>query len=208
MEVFLSCIFVIAIIILIFQIIDFSVKLIIYNKQMSTRNYDIESILDRLQTAEKQFQKNKEDNKMETTVKCEITDLLKDYVKLHERIKTLYMMLEFYDTSYYCLDHSTYIKNKNRWQVVGNSIIIETIDVLKLKYGGENTSVRNNNIREIKKEIKRYHRLQSNIQNVLNSISGIGGDMVIYRQYNTEKVPSQFKNKMNYTYYISNLKTV
>ena len=60
MEIFLSCIFVIAIIILIFRIVDFSVKLIIHNKQMSTRNYDIESVLDRLQTAEKQFQKNEE----------------------------------------------------------------------------------------------------------------------------------------------------
>ena len=201
MEMFLSCIFVIAIIILIFRIVDFSVKLIIHNKQMSTRNYDIESVLDRLQTAEKQFQKNKEDNKMETTVKCEITDPLKDYVKLHERIKTLYVMLEFYDTSYYCLDHSTYIKNKNRWQVVGNSIIIETIDALKLKDGGENTSVRNNNIREIKNEIKRYHRLQSNIQNVLDDMC-VGGDIKsIYRQNNAEEVPSLFKNDMNYTYY-------
>lgn len=65
MEVFLSCIFVIAIIILIFRIIDFSIKLIIHNKQMSTRNYDIESVLDRWQTAEKQFQKNKEDKENE-----------------------------------------------------------------------------------------------------------------------------------------------
>ena len=161
MEVFLSCIFVIAIIILIFRIVDFSIKHIIHNKQMSTRNYDIESVLGRWQTAENQFQKNNENDKTETTVKCEITDLLKDYVKLHERIKTLYMMLEFYDCTSYCLDHSAYVKNKNKWQVVGNSIIIETIDTLKLKDGVENTSVRNNNIREIKDEIKRYHRLQS-----------------------------------------------
>ena len=201
MEVFLSCVFVIAIIILIFRIIDFSVKLIIHNKQMSTRNYDIESVLDRWQTAEKQFQKNNENDKTETTVKCEITDLLKDYVKLHERIKTLYMILEFYDYTSYCLDHSIYIKNKNRWQVVGNSIIIETIDALKLKDGEENTSVRNNNIREIKDEIKRYHRLQSNIQNVLDDMC-VGGDIKnIYKQYNTEEVPSLFKNGMNYTYY-------
>lgn len=47
MEIFLSCIFVITIIILIFRIIDFSIKLIIHNKQMSTRNYDIESVLDK-----------------------------------------------------------------------------------------------------------------------------------------------------------------
>ena len=66
MELFLSCIFVIAIIVLIFRIVDFSVKLIIHNKQMSTRNYDIESVLDRWQTAEKQFQKNNENDKTET----------------------------------------------------------------------------------------------------------------------------------------------
>lgn len=68
MEVFLSCVFVIAIIILIFRIIDFSVKLIAHNKQMSTRNYDIESVLDRWQTAEKQFQKNNENDKTETII--------------------------------------------------------------------------------------------------------------------------------------------
>ena len=141
---------------------------------------------------------------MKTEVKCKITDLLKDYVVLHKRIKTLYMILDFYDhTSWYCPDPSTYIKNKNIWQVISNSISIETIDTLKLKDAGENTSVRNDNIRKIKDEIKRYHRLQSNIQSVLNSIFEIGGDMVIYRQYNTEEVPSQFKNKMNYTYYVS-----
>ena len=28
--------------------------------------------------------------------------------------------------------------------------------------------------------------------------------VVIHRQYNTEEVPSQFKNKMNYTYCVSN----
>ena len=47
MEIFLSCIFVMVIIILIFRIVDFSVKLIAHNGQMSTRNYDIESVLDR-----------------------------------------------------------------------------------------------------------------------------------------------------------------
>ena len=65
MEVFLSCILVIAIIILIFRIVDFSVKLIAHNGQMSTRNYDIESVLDRWQTAEKQFQKNEKDKQNE-----------------------------------------------------------------------------------------------------------------------------------------------
>lgn len=71
MEIFLSCIFVIAIIILIFRIIDFSVKMIIHNKQMSTRNYDIESVLDRWENAEKQFQKDdkiEEDNVCDSTV--------------------------------------------------------------------------------------------------------------------------------------------
>ena len=33
---------------------------------MSTRNYDIESVLDKWQTAEKQLQKNEENNKTET----------------------------------------------------------------------------------------------------------------------------------------------
>lgn len=31
---------------------------------------------------------------MKSEVKCKITDLLKDYVVLHERIKALYTMLE------------------------------------------------------------------------------------------------------------------
>ena len=50
--------FVMSIIILITIIICFTVRLIIYNKQLSTRNYDMESVLDRWVNTEKQFQKN------------------------------------------------------------------------------------------------------------------------------------------------------
>lgn len=71
MEIFLSCIFVIAIIILIFRIIDFSVKMITHKKQMSTRKYDIGAVLYRWENAEKQFQKDdkiEEDNVCDSTV--------------------------------------------------------------------------------------------------------------------------------------------
>lgn len=151
---------------------------------------------------------------MKSEVKCKITDLLKDYVVLHERIKALYTMLEVHGYIHWYWLESNHAKKKNYWEnyydIVKNTIAIDikTFDPIKCKEDMENISVRNNHIHEIKKEIKRYHRLQSNIQNVLNSISDIGSNMVIYRHYNTEKVPSQFKNKMNYTYYVSNLKTV
>ena len=143
---------------------------------------------------------------MKPEVKCKITDLLKDYVVLHERIKALYTMLEVHGYIHWYWLESNHAKKKNYWEnyydIVKNTIAIDikTFDPIKCKEDMENISVRNNHIHEIKKEIKRYHRLQSNIQNVLNSISGIGGDMAIYRQYNTEKVPSQFKNDMNYIY--------
>lgn len=54
----------------------------------------------------------------------------------------------------------------------------------------------------MKNEIKRYHRMQSNIQNVLNIVKESTRIVNIRRQYNTEEVPSQFKNNMNYTYCI------
>ena len=145
---------------------------------------------------------------MKRKVKCKITDLLKDYVVLHKRIKTLYKLVDIYNLPDWCWLNSTHIKNRdNKWHLVGNVINIENVNVIKCEYI-EDISVRNSCIHEIKKEIKRYHRLQSNIQNVLNSIFEIGGNMGIYRQYNTEEVLSQFKNKMNYTYYVSNLKIV
>ena len=145
---------------------------------------------------------------MKPEVKCKITDLLKDYVVLHKRIKTLYKLVDIYNLPDWCWLNSTHIKNRdNKWHLVGDVINIENVNIIKCEYI-EDISVRNRCIHEIKKEIKRYHRLQSNIQNVLNSTFEIGGNMVIYRQYNTEEVPSQFKNKMNYTYYVSNLKTV
>lgn len=58
MKELLLCAFVMLIIVLITTIIYFTVRLIIYNKQLSTRNYDMESVLDRWANAEKQFQKN------------------------------------------------------------------------------------------------------------------------------------------------------
>ena len=141
---------------------------------------------------------------------CKITDLLKDYVVLHERIKALYMMLEVHGYIHWYWLESNHAKKKNYWEnyydIVKNTITIDikTFDPIKRKEDMENISVRNNHIHEIKKEIKRYHRLQSNIQNILNSIFEGGNMVVIRRQYNTEEVPSQFKNKMNYTYCVSN----
>ena len=114
---------------------------------------------------------------MKTECVCKTTDLLKDYTILHERIKTLYKIL---DTPWYL------------WDSAG---------LIKFKEDMENASVRRNKIRDIKNEIKRYHRLQSNIQNVLNIVKGATHFVNINRQYNTEEVPSQFKNDMNYTYY-------
>ena len=56
MKIFLICVSVAAIVIYTLLINDFIVGL----KQMKTRNYDIESVLDRWENAEKQFQKNEE----------------------------------------------------------------------------------------------------------------------------------------------------
>ena len=67
MKELLLCAFVMLIIVLITTIICFTVRLIIYNKQLSTRNYDMESVLDRWANAEKQFQKNEK-------MKCPYSD--------------------------------------------------------------------------------------------------------------------------------------
>ena len=114
---------------------------------------------------------------MKTECVCKTTDLLKDYTILHERIKTLYKIL---DTPWYLWDYA---------------------GLIKFKEDMENASVRRNKIRDIKNEIKRYHRLQSNIQNILNDYRVNKNNILLYRKYNTEEVPSQFKNNMNYTYY-------
>lgn len=113
---------------------------------------------------------------MKTECVCKTTDLLKDYTILHERIKTLYKIL---DTPWYL------------WDSAG---------LIKFKEDMENASVRRNKIRDIKNEIKRYHRLQSNIQNILNDYRVNKNNILLYRKYNTEEVPSQFKNNMNYSY--------
>jgi dolichyl-phosphate-mannose--protein O-mannosyl transferase len=54
MKLFLICVSVVAIIIYSFLIYNFIIGL----KQTKTRNYDIESVLDRWEKAEKEFQKN------------------------------------------------------------------------------------------------------------------------------------------------------
>ena len=103
---------------------------------------------------------------MKSEVKCKITDLLEDYVVLHERIKALYTMLEVHGYIHWYWLESNHAKKKNYWEnyydIVKNTIAIDvkTFDPIKCKEDMENTSVRNNNIREIKDEIKRYHRLQ------------------------------------------------
>ena len=76
MKELLLCAFVMLIIVLITTIICFTVRLIIYNKQLSTRNYDMESVLDRWANAEKQFQKNE---KMKITNINKETNLNPDY---------------------------------------------------------------------------------------------------------------------------------
>lgn len=134
-----------------------------------------------------------------------ITDMLKDYTVLHERIKSLYKMLEIHRYIYWYWYDSARINKKNYWKnyhdILKNTINIRSLGlILEYKEDMENISIRNNKIRDIKHEIKRYHRMQSNIQNVISDMCVGGGIKLIYKKYNSEKVPSQFKNSMNYTY--------
>ena len=146
-------------------------------------------------------------NNKESKIKfeCKITDLLKDYIILHERINALYKIL---DTNrriqWYWID-STRTKKKLHYKglLYGVSLNIEKLGLIKCTEDMDNVSVKNNYIREVKNEIKRYHRLQSNIQNILKTAKESTHIVNINRQYNTEKVPSQFKNNMNYIYYVS-----
>ena len=149
-----------------------------------------------------------EENKIKTEREYKITDLLKDYNIICDRIKVLYKILEINRCVSYNRIHSI-IKMEVYNLLYGISINIKDIKklgLIKLKEDMENISVRNNHIREVKNEIKRYHRLQSNIQNVLNAVK-VKRTVSIYRRYNTEEVPSQFKNNMNYTYYASYYKS-
>ena len=57
-EVVLLCVFIITIAVSIINVIVFSVRWITHNKQMSTRKYDMKSVLDRWEIAEKLFQKD------------------------------------------------------------------------------------------------------------------------------------------------------
>lgn len=140
---------------------------------------------------------------MKTECVCKTTDLLKDYVILHERINTLYKILETNrHIQWYWID-STRTKKKLHYKglLYGVSFNIKKLGLIKCTEDLDNVSVKNNYIREVKNEIKRYHRLQSNIQNVLNIVKGTTHFININRRYNAEEVPSQFKNNMNYTYY-------
>lgn len=138
------------------------------------------------------------------TIEYKTSDLLKDYVILHSRIKALYKMLEINRYISWYWFESAHINKKNYWKdyydIVKNTVNGETLGLIKFKEDMENASVRSNKIRDIKNEIKRYHRLQSNIQNILSDYRVNKNNILLYRKYNTEEVPSQFKNNMNYSY--------
>ena len=145
---------------------------------------------------------------MKTECVCKTTDLLKDYTILHERINVLYKILEINRHVSYDRIDSTHTKIQVFDLLYGVSLSkmkIKKLGLIKCKEDMAFISVRNRNnyFRDIKNEIKRYHRLQSNIQNVLNIVKGATHFVNINRWYNTEKVPSQFKNDMNYSYFIS-----
>lgn len=137
-------------------------------------------------------------------IEYKTSDLLKDYVILHSRIKALYKMLEINRFISWYWFESANTNKKNYWKdyydIVKNTVNGETLGLIKFKEDMENASVRSNKIRDIKNEIKRYHRLQSNIQNILNDYRVNKNNILLYRKYNTEEVPSQFKNNMNYSY--------
>ena len=100
MKELLLCVFVMSIIVSITAIICFTVRLIIYNKQLSTRNYDMESVLDRWANAEKQFQKNekmkitninqesilKTDEELEKE-KCELLGIIQGKAKVIQELE-------------------------------------------------------------------------------------------------------------------------
>ena len=70
---------------------------------------------------------------------CKITDLLKDYVVLHERIKALYTILEVHGYIHWYWLKSNHAKKKNYWEnyydIVKNTITIDikTFDPIKRK---------------------------------------------------------------------------
>lgn len=179
---------------------DYSRKISIVIPIISERISNID-IVDEVIKMALILKRNLKGYKNETKIEYKITDLLKDYVVLHERIKILYKMLEIY--RYIDWYNSTHNKKKNYWrnyhEIVKKSINIRTHDLI-CKEDMENTSIRNNKIHDIKHEIKRYHRLQSNIQNILSDNRVNNNNMLLYRRDNTEEVPSQFKNNMNYSY--------
>lgn len=163
----------------------------------------IDCITDLENKIEKEILSNiNKENKMKSECECKITDLLKDYTILHERISTLYKILEINRCIQWYWVDSSRTKKKLHYKglLYGVSLNVKKLGLIKCTEDMDNVSVKNNFIREVKNEIKRYHRLQSNIQNVLNSFIEMG-EAKLYRKYNTEEVPSQFKSKMNYNYY-------
>lgn len=139
---------------------------------------------------------------------CSVADLLKDYGVLHRRISALYKMLEIHKYIYWYWFDSTHIEKKKYWNtyydIIKTTINDGSLGLIKWKEDMDSISVRNNRIRDIKNEIKRYHRMQSNIQNVVNDMRIGGKEKVVYRKYEP-RFPSQFKNGMNYTYYTQSI---
>lgn len=139
---------------------------------------------------------------------CSAADLLKDYGVLHVRIRALYKMLEIHKYIHWYWYDSAHIKKKNYWNtyydIVKTTINDKLLGLIKCKEDMENISIRNNRIHDIKNEIKRYHRMQSNIQNVLNDICIGGKEKILYRKLESRS-PSQFKNGMYYTYYTQSI---
>lgn len=138
-------------------------------------------------------------------IEYKTTDLLKDYIVLHERISVLYKILDINRHVSYDQIDSTHTKIKVfdlLYSVSLSKMKIKKLGLMKCKEDMAFISVRNRNnyFRDIKNEIKRYHRLQSNIQNILNDNRVNKNNILLYRKYNTEEVPSQFKNNMNYSY--------
>ena len=108
---------------------------------------------------------------MKTKIECETTDLLKDYIVLSERINVLYKILEINRRIQWCWIDSSRTKKKLHYKglLYGVSLNVKKLGLIKCTEDMNNVSVKNNYIRVVKNEIKRYHRLQSNIQNILNT---------------------------------------
>ena len=92
---------------------DYSRKISIVIPIISERISNID-IVDEVIKMALILKRNLKGYKNETKIEYKITDLLKDYVVLHERIKILYKMLEIY--RYIDWYNSTHNKKKNYWR--------------------------------------------------------------------------------------------